>query len=160
MSKLITFRSTKGNAKGNVWGEVSITFYRCKHECERSSVLTNINMKAKAKRYFRGIADPRCGSAPNWFLVGCIWRTLPSSHSPSLPLFPPPPFPLFLRGSGLGRLRLVWRSGPRAQGSGKGAPSKQHLGPDPHRGVRKKFHTHSEIPEPIKISYWHFHPPL
>ena len=52
ISKLITFRITKAKLQFGVK-------YLCGHECERSSVQSifrNINTKAKAKKYFWGIA--------------------------------------------------------------------------------------------------------
>ena len=50
ISELINFRITKAKAKMK-FGVKSL----CGHECERSSVQTNFNTKAKAKKYFRGI---------------------------------------------------------------------------------------------------------
>ena len=49
-SELITFRITKAKAKAKFWVK-----YLCKHQCQRSSVPININTKAKARTYFRGI---------------------------------------------------------------------------------------------------------
>ena len=70
----------------------------------------------------------------------CNWRTLPSSHSPSLPalLLPLPPTPwLMLRWSGRGRPRLLWGRGIRRRELEAERPTKRHLGPDPHLGVLK-----------------------
>ena len=49
LSGLITFRITKAKAKAK-FGEK----YLCGHECERSSVLIDINTKAKTTKYFGG----------------------------------------------------------------------------------------------------------
>ena len=50
ISELITFRITKAKAKVE-FRVMSL----CGHDCERSSVPININAKAKATKYYRGI---------------------------------------------------------------------------------------------------------
>ena len=50
ISELITFRITKAKAKVKFGVQ-----HLCKHKCERSFVTININTKAKAEKYSRGI---------------------------------------------------------------------------------------------------------